>query len=63
MKARYERKLTHAQTMALGFFMVIAVGTLLLMLPISNKDGNFCSLPDALVYSDKCYLCYWSCRS
>lgn len=48
MKARYERKLTHAQTMALGFFMVIAVGTLLLMLPISNKDGNFCSLPDAL---------------
>lgn len=48
MKARYERKLTHAQTMTLGFFMVIAVGTLLLMLPISNKDGNFCSLPDAL---------------
>lgn len=32
--------MSHAQTMALGFLIVIAVGTGLLMLPIANRDGT-----------------------
>lgn len=43
-----ERKLSHAQIMALGFFAVIAVGTLLLMLPVSNRDGQAASLLEAM---------------
>ncbi|MBE6562400.1 MAG: Trk family potassium uptake protein [Ruminococcaceae bacterium] len=34
-------KLSHVQIIALGFFIMIAAGTLLLMLPFSSKSGEF----------------------
>lgn len=36
---RIERHMSHAQIMALGFFLVIVIGTAVLMLPISSKNG------------------------
>lgn len=36
---RIERHMSHAQIMALGFFLVIVIGTAILMLPISSKNG------------------------
>ena len=37
------RKLTHIQIIALGFFIIILTGSLLLMLPVSSADGTFTS--------------------
>ena len=34
------KQLTSVQTIALGFFLVIMVGTLLLMLPVSSATGE-----------------------
>ena len=34
------RQLSHVQIIALGFFLVIACGTALLMLPVASKDGE-----------------------
>lgn len=36
------------QTLAIGFILIILVGTLLLMLPISNKNGDFIPFLNAL---------------
>lgn len=46
---KYKRKkLSPAQTIVLSFLGVIAVGTFLLMLPISSSGGNYTGLVDAL---------------
>lgn len=50
---KYEKKsqrifFTHARKIALGFFIIIIVGTLLLMLPISSRSGEWTSLVNAL---------------
>ncbi len=50
---KYEKKsqrifFTHARKIALGFFLIIIVGTLLLMLPISSRSGEWTSLVNAL---------------
>lgn len=37
---KFYHDLTHTQTIALGFLMIILVGTLLLMLPISTRSGT-----------------------
>lgn len=37
---KFLKKLTQAQTIALGFFITIFIGTLLLLLPISSRDGQ-----------------------
>lgn len=42
------KKRSPAQKIALSFLLVILVGTILLMLPISNNDGKFFSFVDAL---------------
>lgn len=42
------KKFSHAQIMALGFFGVIAVGTLLLMLPAANRDGQSAGFLEAM---------------
>ncbi|MEG1638288.1 MAG: TrkH family potassium uptake protein [Erysipelotrichaceae bacterium] len=42
------QKKSPARKIALSFLLVIGVGTLLLMLPISNHDGKFFSFIDAL---------------
>lgn len=46
-----EKRLTKTQALALGFFVIIMLGALLLMLPISSKDGQFTSFIDALFTS------------
>ncbi len=38
--SRIRNRLSHAQIMALGFFMVIITGTILLMLPVSSGQVN-----------------------
>ena len=40
-------KISGAQTILLGFITIILVGALLLMLPISSKDGNWTNFIDA----------------
>ena len=43
-----KRKLTHTQIIALGFFLMIMTGTVLLMLPISSKGREWTGFIDAL---------------
>ena len=45
------KKLSSFQTIILGFWMLIVVGTLLLMLPIAVRDGHGASFEDALFTS------------
>ena len=40
-------KISGAQTILLGFITIILIGALLLMLPISSKDGNWTNFIDA----------------
>lgn len=42
------KKMSHAQTIALGFFVMIMVGALLLMLPISSRSGQWTSFGNSL---------------
>ena len=39
MFTKIQRRFTHAQTLAIGHFMVILIGALILMLPISSQSG------------------------
>ena len=48
MKKRRKVLLTNVQIIALGFFLVILSGSILLMLPISSKDGSRTPFIDAL---------------
>ena len=41
-------RITTFQIIALGFLLMILVGTLLLMLPVSGRDGTATGLPDCL---------------
>ena len=43
-----KRKLPHTQIIALGFFLMIMTGTVLLMLPISSKGREWTGFIDAL---------------
>lgn len=45
---RLERKMTSPQIIILGFGMVILVGSLLLMLPLSTRDGRGANLGEAI---------------
>ena len=42
------RRLTYVQTIALGFFTVIAAGTILLMLPAASQSGKATGFVTAL---------------
>lgn len=42
------RRLSKAQTIAIGFFLIILIGTLLLMLPVSSRSGQATGFHDAL---------------
>lgn len=46
-----KKKLTSFQIIILGFFIVILLGTILLMLPVSRRDGCFTPFWDALFTS------------
>ena len=46
-----KNKLTQTQIIALGFLLMIIVGTMLLMLPISSKSGEWTSFSDAIFTS------------
>ncbi len=45
------RKLSHIQIIALGYLLMIGIGTILLMLPISTSSGKCASFTDALFTS------------
>lgn len=45
---RKRRSITSFRIIILSFFMLIMLGTLLLMLPISSREGRFTSFSDAL---------------
>lgn len=47
----FSKRLTHTQTLAVGFFLIIIMGSILLMLPISSKDGMWTSFSDTLFTS------------
>ncbi|MCD3193947.1 Trk family potassium uptake protein [Clostridium botulinum C] len=51
LKKGYKKRLTPVQTLALGFFIVIMVGTMLLMLPIASKSGVITPFVDAFFTS------------
>lgn len=48
MARKKQLKMSHVQIIALGFFLIIMIGTLLLMLPVSTKNGQGASFLDAL---------------
>ena len=41
------RGLTYSQMVGFGFFCIILVGTFLLMLPVSSRDGTVTNFTDA----------------
>ncbi len=43
-----KKRISKVQVIALGFLIIIILGTLLLMLPVSSRDGNATSFLDAL---------------
>lgn len=45
---KFLKRLSQPQTIALGFFITIAIGASLLMLPFSSRDGNSCGIITAL---------------
>lgn len=47
-KQKKHLKMSHVQIIALGFFLMILSGTLLLMLPLSTRNGHGASFLDAL---------------
>ena len=49
--SRIRNRLSHAQIMALGFLMVIITGTILLMLPVSSRTGQWTPFIKALFTS------------
>ncbi|AYF55249.1 Trk family potassium uptake protein [Clostridium botulinum] len=51
LKKGYKKRLTPVQTLAIGFFIVIMVGTMLLMLPIASKSGVITPFVDAFFTS------------
>lgn len=48
MQQKKYLKMSHVQIIALGFFIIIMTGTLLLMLPLSTRDGQGAGFLDAL---------------
>lgn len=49
--SKIRRRLSHAQIMALGFLTVIIIGTVLLMLPVSSRTGQWTPFIKALFTS------------
>ena len=47
-KKKMNVKMSHVQIIALGFFLIIMTGTILLMLPVSTKNGQGASFLDAV---------------
>lgn len=47
-KRKMNLKMSHVQIIALGFFLIIMTGTILLMLPVSTKNGHGAGFLEAL---------------
>ena len=47
-KQKIHLKMSHVQIIALGFFLIIMTGTILLMLPVSTKNGQGAGILEAL---------------
>ncbi len=54
-------KMTRPQLIALGYFLVISLGTILLMLPVATEPGGNYKLCDSAVYSHQFHLCNRAC--
>ena len=54
--AKVRRRLSPAQVLALGFLAIIAAGTMLLILPISSKNGGFTD-PTAALFTATSATC------
>lgn len=48
MRKLKERRMTHAQIIAIGYLFVIMIGTLALMLPVSSRPGQTTKFSEAL---------------
>ena len=48
MLRKKKTKLSHMQILALGFLIIILTGTLLLMLPVSSRDGSMTGFLECL---------------
>lgn len=48
LNKKKKKKLRPAQTLALGFFIIITVGAVILSLPFSSKSGDFTSIVDCI---------------
>lgn len=53
-------RLSFSKALTFGFLIVIAIGTLLLMLPIAIKPGEDPSFMTAFFYRDQCNLRDWT---
>ena len=42
------KKMTQTQMIVVGYLLLILLGSILLMLPVSSRDGNMTSFADAL---------------
>ena len=51
MRKKFRIRLSHTQIIALGFLIIIIVGTLLLLLPAASRDGRSTSFVDCLFTS------------
>ena len=45
------KKMTQTQMIVVGYLLLILLGSILLMLPVSSRDGNMTSFADALFLS------------
>ena len=45
------KKMTQTQMIVVGYLLLILLGSILLMLPVSSRDGNMTSFADALFTS------------
>lgn len=55
------KNLTEFRYIAVGFFLTILSGAIMLSLPFSSRDGQWTNFLDSLFYGNKRNLCDRSC--
>ena len=54
MEAKKKGKLSTTQILVVGMFLIILIGSILLKLPISNREGKSIKYIDSLFISTSC---------
>lgn len=54
------KKMTQTQMIVVGYLLLILLGSILLMLPVSSRDGNMTSFADALFTSTSASCDDWA---